>query len=39
MTQSKPIEVTMDQSIFEDFGTQEEIMIIEGRQPVLQGNA
>ena len=25
MTQSKPIEITMDQSIFEDFGTQEEI--------------
>ena len=25
MTQSKPIEVTMDQSIFEDFDTQEEI--------------
>ena len=25
MTKSKPIEITMDQSIFEDFDTQEEI--------------
>jgi hypothetical protein len=25
MTKSKPIEITMDQNIFEDFDTQEEI--------------